>query len=246
MSAIATIHVRGAGAQAWLAACVMARFCAPDPRGVSLEVTEAPARQWVLRRGMERLHGALGLSGLGREVTSWRAGTCELPERVRIVDEVEYARALEGVARGAGVHAGKKDAELIVELSEPGAVVDGNVVRLGAAVEVMASEAALGMERLRTQLMGLVGAFPGSGMKAVEMREVERRVSDVMPPLRGMDALLSGGDAEGLAHRKAVYASVGRVVPVDHDPFTREEWVAALEAAGVTRQGVGRMEFVRG
>ena len=232
MSAIHTIHVRGQGAAAWLAAVTLARFVAAEPADVSIEAIPGDDVSWGLRPSSAKLHAAIGLDPV-------RLG--------QHVSDAELAVALKATAKRIGIRETQGDADITVVTDVADSLWRGREVAVGRAALPTSLPGELGMHILHETLMALVESFPSAELFDVERQEYVRRVEAIAPNIREMEMLKAKAEPDArLEHRLRVWQGTGRVIPTDHDPFTKDEWIAAMRAAGVEAQGRSLLEAVRG
>ncbi len=151
-----------------------------------------------------------------------------------------YAQAVEGIARRAGVQA-----------CEPSSISDvGLVIEAGASERPVGEQAPcrkIGLTALACPeldelkllsldlcLRVLIATWPRRGGGGREEGEYDRRIASITAVVQDMRGLVVGGapNRHALAHRRRVWTELGRIVPVDDDPFISAEWIAALLHAG--------------
>jgi len=155
-----------------------------------------------------------------------------------------YAAALEAIARRAGV----KDwpcaegASLVVRVGpsahacEPG----GEPLVLSSGAPQGASGGGLAPLRLHLALRALIRHGLGRGSTSPERRALQRRLSALDRNLETYCNLLGEAPDTG-SHRAAAWRELGRILPVDDDPLTGPEWIAAMLHAGVAPEGYHRL-----
>jgi len=162
-----------------------------------------------------------------------------------------YAEALEAIARTAGVQEcpDAEGAELVVRVgaSAPARGSDGDHLVLSFAAPGCASGGGLAPLRLHLSLKALIRHGLGQGSASPERRALQRRLSALDRHMETFCNLLGEAPDTG-SHRAAAWRELGRILPVDGDPFTAPEWIAAMLYAGVVPEGYHRLadRFTRG
>lgn len=113
-------------------------------------------------------------------------------------------------------------------------------IDLGEAAIPIHQKQGLRLHVLHQTSMAIAEAFPDDNLATVELEECRRKIDVLQPGFEDMDYLLAGGEtpSPSLLHRIAVWNAMGRLTPVDHDPFGPAEWMTALMAAGHTPERV--------
>lgn len=284
------ITITGAPAEAWFAACLLARF-APVPTekiSVSILADENAERETLIARPeMRRVHASLGLdlakSG-ARLVHDWPAGHdrsipfgaigapyrgvsfVSIWQRAKalnieagslldyvVPDEAgfaisrsDYADALRSIALRVGVQETDHPEGTQVCVSRD---AEGNddALKLGAAALPVTLTSALTLLALEKSVRAWIDCWPWTSAD-VDLceAEFERRLELIARPLEDMQSLLLDGpqgvsEASLPQHRIALWRQLGRIAPIDHDPFEPQEWIAALTLSGVTPEGGERL-----
>ncbi|MEO0815675.1 MAG: hypothetical protein AAFX86_00065 [Pseudomonadota bacterium] len=155
------------------------------------------------------------------------------------VGTASYASALERIARGAGVKDGVEvDPEhLIINAgSSPEAdAAKGAGIALSQNDFSAPATASLAAHRLHLGLKALIKCGLGDTSVDPQRLALTRRLSSFDDHFDTFIALL-GPHPDTSSHRAQSWRDLGRVIPVDDDPFTAAEWIAALLHAGVTPQ----------
>lgn len=159
-----------------------------------------------------------------------------------------YGGALERIARRAGVGDGN------VECVEPATVIQtepsdersdltANRRNIGTAVLPIQGLGDLRAMALDLSIRALIATWPRHRAQGLEQTEYERRLTCAAPVIADMRALvLGGGDrSPSLNHRISVWRELGRITPVDDDPFTAAEWIGALLQAGHQPEGYPKL-----
>ncbi|MEL6568429.1 MAG: hypothetical protein AAFQ22_08430 [Pseudomonadota bacterium] len=150
-----------------------------------------------------------------------------------------YVSALARIARGAGVKDGVEvNPEHLIINAGGGAETDaatGDEITLSQNDLGAPPKASLAAHRLHLGLKALIKC--GLGDTSVDPRRLAltRRLSSYDDHFDTFVALL-GPHPDTSSHRAQSWRDLGRVIPVDDDPFTAAEWIAALLHAGVAPQ----------
>ncbi len=102
------------------------------------------------------------------------------------------------------------------------------------------------VEQIQTAMERLITLWPDKNFADIELHEFNRLSSAQKERVDDFIALLThqrkaGTKRASLQRKIDVYEARGRVPIEDHEVFTKPEWIAALDAAGVTAQTYDRL-----
>ena len=165
-----------------------------------------------------------------------------------LVPRDHYAEALKEIAISAGMRC-DNDCEhppyITISSLAPGneACVERDIIRVGTALVRDAFHSDLSLYALDISLRVLISNWPRSSAVGFELKEYQRRVLATLDQFSEMQALLNNRlvPNESLRYRINVWRELGRIIPVDSDPFTEQEWIGALLHAGHEPTGYPRI-----
>ena len=162
------------------------------------------------------------------------------------IDAGRYAQALKAIATEVGVTRCEQASGHIVQ-SDPNFVGSNSASPIGAAAIAVKPSMTMRLHALHQTVAALIECWPWrESDRDLAAQEYDRRLTSMRSSILDMQSILWSDDrpherSTNLQHRIAVWETVGRIAPMDDDPFEPHEWMAAFLHAGFVPSGAGRL-----
>lgn len=166
--------------------------------------------------------------------------------RAFAIEAGRYAQALKAIATGVGVTRCEQASGHIVH-SDSDVAAANSASLIGAAAISLKPSMTMRLHALHQTVLALIECWPWRDSdRDLAAREYDRRVTAMRSSMSDMQSILwNDGQpnerSSNLRHRIAVWETVGRIAPMDDDPFQPQEWMAAFLHAGFVPRGAGRL-----
>ena len=151
----------------------------------------------------------------------------------------QFVEAVKNIAISVGVPScGDLNDQTQLTITSAGSIDEsdfcGNTIHVGNALSEIGILPDLQLYALDISLRALIANWPRPGTIGPEIQEYHRRTYETYRHFDDLRALLDGDtkSRSNLSHRIDVWRELGRITPVDGDPFKEQEWIGALLHAG--------------
>ena len=227
-----------------------------DPKRIGA----APIQAWTGPRGQSLPFNSFGqpLKGVSF-IAIWLRAREELgdtrplesfaaarPSGAYAIEVGRYVQALKAIAMKVGVKLCANASERSI-LADPNYTVAEPVRIVGAAAITLRPSATLRLQAVHHSVLTLIDCWSWRETdRELADAEYDRRLEAMRAPIQDMQTVLCDEAqlkdySSDLQHRIAVWRDIGRVAPVDNDPFGSQEWMSAFLHAGVAPTNAGRL-----